>query len=230
MTHRRNRSRSFLIATLLFFGAASGTEFRGQIVVDKTVATVSDGFRTELITYSDILWQLALQPNTPIDPPAADDVQQALRVLIDQRVFALEAERLPRNAPTDAEIREKIAQTVTFFASPAAFEARLKRVGFSSVSDEAFEQLISRRMAIDRYVDFRFRSFVVVSADEITRYYREVYVPEFRRRSPGLLVPTLEERTDEIREILMESKVADRIDEFLEDTKRRVQIEILLEP
>ena len=34
---------------------------QAQTVVDKTVATVSDGVRTELITYSDLLWQLALQ-------------------------------------------------------------------------------------------------------------------------------------------------------------------------
>src|ERR1043166_3042969 len=38
-----------------------------QQVVDKMVATVNSGVRTELITYSDLLWQLALQPDTPLD-------------------------------------------------------------------------------------------------------------------------------------------------------------------
>jgi len=33
-----------------------------QQVVDKMVATINGGVRTELITYSDLMWQLALQP------------------------------------------------------------------------------------------------------------------------------------------------------------------------
>ena len=43
----------------------------GQQVVDKMVATVNAGILPEcrqicLITYSDLLWQLALQPNSPL--------------------------------------------------------------------------------------------------------------------------------------------------------------------
>ena len=33
------------------------------------VATVNAGVKTDLITYSDLLWQLALQPNTLLDNP-----------------------------------------------------------------------------------------------------------------------------------------------------------------
>jgi hypothetical protein len=33
-----------------------------QQVVDRMVCTVNAGIRTDLITYSDLLWQLALQP------------------------------------------------------------------------------------------------------------------------------------------------------------------------
>ena len=40
-----------------------------QQVVDKMVATVNAGVKTDLITYSDLMWQLALQPNTPLDNP-----------------------------------------------------------------------------------------------------------------------------------------------------------------
>ena len=44
-----------------------------QEVVDKTVATVSDGAsKPVLITYSDLLWQLALESDTPLSPPTSD--------------------------------------------------------------------------------------------------------------------------------------------------------------
>ena len=54
----------FLALILVFFAIKT----RAQETVDKTVATVSDGVRTELITYSDLLWQLALQPDSPLNP------------------------------------------------------------------------------------------------------------------------------------------------------------------
>ena len=94
----------------LAFGilCAFSTFLSAQQVVDKTVATVSDGVRTELITYSDLKWQLALQPGVPINPPSSEDLNRALRLLIDQRLFALEAERLPREPATRAEINAKI--------------------------------------------------------------------------------------------------------------------------
>ena len=51
------------------------------------VATVNAGVRTDLITYSDLMWQLALQPNTQLDNPTSADLNRALRLLIDQRLI-----------------------------------------------------------------------------------------------------------------------------------------------
>src|SRR5215204_1985333 len=93
----------------------------GQQVVDKTVATISDGGRTELITLSDLKWQLALQPNVQINPPSSEDLNRALRLLIDQRLFAIEAERLPREPATKPEINSKINEIVSFFPTPVEF-------------------------------------------------------------------------------------------------------------
>src|SRR5687767_5549415 len=112
---------SFGIFAILLWTAAIMAS--GQVVVDKTIATVSDGARTELITRSDLLWQLALQPGTPINPPREEDLRQALQTQIDQRIFALEAQRLPRAAPTDKEIADKIADILKFFPSTAEFES-----------------------------------------------------------------------------------------------------------
>src|SRR5947209_3127049 len=82
-----------------------------QQVVDKTVAVVREATRTELITYSDVMWELALTPGKPLDPPRSEDLNQVLQRLIDQRIFALEAKRLPRAAPTAKEVAEEIQTT-----------------------------------------------------------------------------------------------------------------------
>src|SRR5687767_2047886 len=198
-----------------------------QQMVDKTVATVGDGVRTELITLSDLKWQLALQPNVPINPPSSEDLNRALRLLIDQRLFALEAERLPRDPATKAEIAAKINELVSYFPTATEFERRLNLVGFKSVSDPNFEQIIAQRIAIDKYLAFRFRSFIVVTAEDEAQYYRNTYVPEFQRRNRGVIVPSLESRRAEIVEAITEQRVAQQIETFLDEAKRRVEIVIL---
>ena len=197
-----------------------------QQMVDKTVATVSDGVRTELITYSDLKWQLALQPNVPLDPPSSEDLNRALRLLIDQRLFALEAERLPREPPTKAEINAKINDILKNI-TPAEFERRLKLVGFKSVADPNFEQIIAQRVAIDKYLTFRFRSFIVITAEDEAAYYRDFYVPEFRRKNPGVIVPSLQSRRAQIVEALTEERVASQIETFLDEARQRVEIVVL---
>ncbi len=224
-----SRIGRLLAAVILLGGIGAVLPASAQEIVDKTVAVVSDGNRSELITYSDLLWQLALQPGTPLDPPRSDDLNQALQTMINQRLFALESQRLPREAPSKAEIAKRIGEIVTFFPSPAAFQTRLRQVGFDSVSDEAFERLIGQRLSIDKYIDFRFGSFVVVTADDEARYYRDIYVPEFRRRTPDLLLPSLEDARKDIRETLTRQRIATAIEAFLDEAKRRVTIEILLE-
>jgi hypothetical protein len=215
------------LAKLLTILALVGGLVHAQKKVDRSVATISDGVRTEIITYSDILWQLAMQPGAPIDPPSKDDLNRALQTLINQRLFSLEAERIPRAAPTKDEINAEIKRVVGRFPSPAEFERRLQKVGFSSVSDDNFERIISERLATEKYIDFRFRSFIVVTPADEEKYYKEVYVPSFRRKYPGVVVPAIDDIRAVIRGLLTEDKVSGQIETFLDEAKRRVEIVIL---
>ncbi|CAN5411243.1 hypothetical protein BH10ACI1_BH10ACI1_27950 [soil metagenome] len=212
-----------LFAVLIFLFPAVAN---AQETVDKTVAAVSDGVRTELITYSDLLWTLAMQPNVEINPPNSDDLNRALQLIINQRLFALEAQRLPRET-TPKEIQEEIQDVLNIFPSTAEFERRLRMVGFASVKDENFERIMAQRVAIKKYLDFRFRSFVVITAEDEEKYYRDVFVPDFRRRNPGLLMPNLSEIRAEINKILTEQKIESDIETFLDEAKARAEIVIL---
>ena len=220
--------RAGTLAVLAAVVAFAGP-LQAQRVVDKTVATVSDGTRTELITFSDLLWQLALEPRSSVTDPTSADLNRALQTTINQRLFALEAERLPRLAPTDEEIVAEINRLLAYFPSTAEFEKRLNKVGFTSVRDDNFERIIGQRIVIDKYLDFRFRSFIVITAEDEAKYYRDVFVPDFRRRYPGLLMPTLDEKRADIRGILQEERVASGIEAFLDEAKRRAEIVILSE-
>ena len=212
----------FLLPTLSFHPSRASA----QAVTDKMVATVNGGVRVDLITYSDILWQIALQPDTPIDNPGSEILNRALRLLLDQRLILQEAERLPSIAPTDAEIRAAIEAIAKRFPA-GEFERRLRRVGFSSVEDDRLIEIIRQRVAIEKYLDFRFRSFTVVSPEEVANYYRDVYVPRFRQRNPGRVVPTLDQTREELERTLTESKIESDTNAFLDAARERAEIVIL---
>lgn len=196
-----------------------------QEVVDRMVAVVNN---SELITYTDLSWQLALEPNTPLDNPRREDLSRALQLIVDQRLIAQEAEKLPTITPTREEVEAELNALIRRFTSKAEFYERLSRVGLGEDSEQ-LREIIRQRVAINNYYDFRFRSFTVVTPQEVEDYYRDVYVPRFRRQTPGRIVPTLEEARAALNEELEERKIASDAGEFLEDARARADIVYLVQ-
>lgn len=210
---------SLTLCPLLFILLAPSVS--AQEVVDRWVATINN---RELITYTDLLWQLALQPETPIDDPRSEDLQRVLNLLIDQRLISQEAGKLPTITPSDTDVDKATNDLVKRFPSQAAFYERLARVGLTG---EGLREIVRERVEIENYLNFRFRSFTIISTQEIADYYRNVFVPRHRRQTPGRIVPTLEQATPEIERTLTESKIESDTDAFLEDARTRAEIVIL---
>jgi hypothetical protein len=200
-----------------------------QQVIDKMVATVNAGVlpdcrQTCLITYSDLLWQLALQPNTPLDNPTSADLNRALRLVTDQRLILQEAEKLPSIAPTTEEVKHALDDLSRVFSTQEEFRQRLLVVGLTA---DKLNEILEQRVRIEKYLDFRFRNFVVITQKETADYYRDAYVPRLKARAPGQIVPTLDEARGEIERTLTESKIESDTDSFLDNARERAEIVIL---
>src|SRR4051795_11389380 len=133
-----------IFAALVVCGLASVSS--AQQVVDKMVATVNAGVRTDLITYSDLIWQLALQPHMVLDNPSSADLNRALRLLIDQRLILQEAEKIPTIVPKPKEVSDARDDLARNFASPLEFQQRLQRVGLTS---EKLDEIIEQRLKME---------------------------------------------------------------------------------
>lgn len=193
----------------------------GGEVVDRMVAIVNGG---ELITYSDLLWQLALQPNVPIDNPRLEDLRRALALLIDQRLVVQEAEKLPHVHATEQEMKTAETELIKRFPSQAEFQRRLERVGLTAAQ---LREIIHERIDMEKYLDFRFRSFTVVTPQEVEAYYKDVYVPRHRRTRPGVVVPELKDIYNALQSELIENKIESDTDNFLEEARAAAQITVL---
>jgi hypothetical protein len=192
-----------------------------QTVVDKIVATVNGGVRPELITYSDLLWQLALQPSSPLTKPTSDELNKTLRLLEDQHLILQEAVKLPTSAPSAQEVTAARDELARHFG-PGELETRMARVGLTSAR---LNEIIIDRLTMEKYLDFRFRDFVLITQKDISDYYNEVFVPQ--ERSRGRIVPKLEEASARIEKLLTESKIESETDAFLDSLRDRAEIVVL---
>lgn len=210
--------------TVLLFLLISASASAAQEVLDKMVATVNGGVRTDLITYSDLLWQMALQPNTPIDNPSSEALNRTLQLIINQRLIFQEAEKLPTINPTEKEVTDELTALIQLFPSQSEFMTRAQRVG---LTNEQLREIIRQRVAIDKYLNFRFRSFTVVTPKEVSDYYRDVYTPRFQRQYPGRIVPTFEQVSKQLEAQLTEDKIESETTSFLDTARERAEITIL---
>ena len=208
----------FLTAlAILCFGLAS--EAAAQIVPDKIVASVTNGSQAtpDIITYSDLVWQLALEPSRPsLARPSAEELKQALDTLVQQTLVLQEAKKLPlaqtpeAQKDFEAKVQARLRELIQHFGSRERMEERMKLVGLTS---EQLDQIMRDRQTMESYVDFRFRAFAVVSTKEISERYEKLYGPQ---RGSGRIVKTLDQARDEIEHDLTEEKIQKEIDNFID--------------
>jgi hypothetical protein len=217
--------------TILFFGAFVLT-LNAQTNTKREVAVItSETGGKRVIRYVDLLIQLALEPDAPLDSPRPEDLKRALQSIIDLALFSLELEasKVPCSISTRADTEDEIQRRAKGFRSPEEFEKRMRTVGFYSVNDRNFEQLMSGLAALNKYLNIRFRSFVVIPDEEEEKYYRDVFMPDFRRKNPGLLVPDRQQMRPQIRRTLIEQRAENEIKRFLENARKDVKIDFLSE-
>jgi hypothetical protein len=169
-----------------------------------------------------------LQPDVPLEQPRLEDLRRALDIVVDQRLISQEAEKLPSVAPSNEEISQEINRLITtyFSSSQSTFYQRLARVGLGEDSTQ-LREIVADRVRIQKYLDFRFRSFTVVTPREVEEYYRDVFVPRHRRQRPGVVVPKLEDVFKDLQNELTESKIESDTDEFLEEARQAADITVL---
>jgi hypothetical protein len=239
---RTNRSRlirlllltahcSLLTLLLLTAHCLLLTDAQAQTVTDKMVASVTNGSRAtpDLITHSDLVWQLALEPARPlVERPSSADLNHALRKLEDQLLILQEARKLPlantdkARQEFDAAVAQKLKELAQAFGSAALLQERMARVGLTS---EQLDAILRDRVTVERYLDFRFRAFVLISQKEIADRYNQQYA---RLRNSGRIVDTLEQARNRLEQELTEEKIASEIDTFVDSLREQPGTEIVV--
>ncbi len=220
-----------LLPTLIILLTAYCSPLTAQTVPDKIVATVTNGSQAtpDIITYSDLVWQLALEPGrASVERPSSEELKQALDTLVQQTLVLQEAKKLPlaQSAAAQKEFEDAVTrrrgELAQSFSSTAQLQERMKKVGLTT---EQLDQILRDRLTMERYIDFRFRAFAVVSEKEIKDRYEQDYG---RLRGTGRIVPALDQVRDKIEHDLTEDKISAEIDKFIDRLRDQTGTEVVI--
>jgi hypothetical protein len=213
--------RQLALAVIVALALCQGPAARGQTELDRTLATVNG----DLVLKSDVLWNLALDPEVaPAEFWDAKVQEMMLRTLIDQRILLQEALKLPTTRATDEEILAEITNLAAQFNSAddtMRFEKRLELVGLTG---PRLARIVRARLRITKFIDFRFRSFVVVTEPEIHAYFDAEIRPKLPDRTEAAANAALEAQRKAIEQLLVEEKINNSIDVFLDDARARAEV------
>ena len=206
----------FPLICCLLSGGALGAE-----ILDKVVAVVGKN----VITASEVAQQLRLESfinQRPVDNSSAAR-SLALRRLIDQSLISQEMLITSFLGVSDEQIKQELAASrQQEFPNGMSFDAALKAY---NLSEEDLRDFLRRQLNMLRFIDFRFRTGMEISEDEIKSYYENSYTPQVRLVEAGVPEP-LTEVHGQIRQIVAQQQVDALLDDWLKRVRATSRIDI----
>ncbi|MCS7080411.1 MAG: SurA N-terminal domain-containing protein [Chloracidobacterium sp.] len=199
------------------FGQSPPTVAARGTLTDRLVATVNG----DVITQSDLIWLLAFDPGVNLASISEQDLRRVLTAKIDLLLLSQEAARFPPATLTADEVAAAKQRLIKQFASEAVFRERLESVGLDA---ENFDRIIRERLQVEKYINFRFQTFVLVTDDDVLTYYATKVRPALA--AAGTVAPETpnDEQRALIVEILSRERAAREQQQWLETARRRAEI------
>ena len=95
----------------------------------------------------------------------------------------------------------------------------------AGLAESAVRRLLAQQLYLSRFLDFRFRPAAQVDDQQVDAYYKNDFVPQLQKR--GEPVPPLDDVDDTIREVLVQRAINDRATAWLDETRERLQIDVM---
>jgi hypothetical protein len=210
--------RATLFLAVAFLAVIAPRFVRAQQIVDRIVVRIED----DILTQSDLDQLAAYQK---LISGSADSKDRLTQELIEQWIVNSEAQAAHFPAAPETEVASDIAEIEKKFPTLDAYRARLAELALSA---DDVHQMVARQTYLERYLDSKFRDSVQIDPKDVEKYYNEQLVPELQKQ--GQAVPPLGEVQDHIRELLTEQQINRLADQWLDESKDRLRIEIIPPP
>jgi hypothetical protein len=173
------------------------------------------------ITLSDVERQYRferfLDAQWPPPPPSADALAHAREHLTYQVLLTREENPGPAERAECAKSSVvRLAALHKAYVHPEDYQRALKDLGMTETEVQA---RIAEQELMLRLIDERLRPAASPSDDAVAEYYQSTFVPEFRKKNGGAAAPPLAGVEDQIREILIQKRINELLDQWIDELK-----------
>jgi peptidyl-prolyl cis-trans isomerase SurA len=215
--------RAHLLAFLLLATAGA------QEVVDRIVAVVNKRVILESELEQVTRVEELVQGNPAgTDQPPAQEMQAVLERLIDRSLLEQQIAQSAPLDPTADELAERIKEIRGKIPGAATDEGWKSILASYGLTQTDVEVHVVSEVRVLRFIDLHFRGLVRVDRTDIQTYYLETLLPELERR--GAAVPPVAEVSDKIEKILVEQRMDEMLNEWLQTLRAQAHIEKLMAP
>lgn len=204
--------RCFFLIAFLSCGLVSATIIdRIAVIVGNSIVKDSDIDRDIRVT--------SFQNNIPLDLSSAARKKAAAR-LIDQVFIRKEIDIGDYPAATLQNADEQLDRLKKErYRTDAAYRQALRRYGITELE---LRTQLQWQLTVLRFIDLRFKPAVLVTDEDITKYYQE-HTADFRRANPGN--SSLEDLHEKIHEILEAERINQQFFAWLDDQRKQSKIQ-----
>jgi peptidyl-prolyl cis-trans isomerase SurA len=195
-------------------------------IIDRLVAVVN----RQVITLVDVQQEMKSQELDQSELDTGGDSAhehklteaQVTQRLIERVLIHQQIQEFPGSEVSEKDVDSQLAEMEKNAGGSEAWSRHLKDLGISLA--EARER-VRWQLQVMRFIDRRFREFVVVNPAEIESYYQDQFLVDLRKR--GIReAPALSEVEEQIRDILIEKKLNVQVEEWLASLRANATIQV----
>ena len=186
-----------------------------QQIIDRVVTAVNG----RVITQNDLAEQERFEALADGRPPQRiQHSPEALERLIDRTLLLQQMADLNFRPPSPELVQQQIDAIKKEFppAQTSTETAWAKTLNSYGIPEEDFNAIVTDQANVLRFIDVRFRSNTRIAPYEIENYYRDSFLPEFKKTSQGKTPPPLTKVQDKIQQILLEQRVSEGLNSLLQ--------------
>ncbi|HZT69730.1 MAG TPA: SurA N-terminal domain-containing protein [Terriglobia bacterium] len=198
---------------------------RGEML-NRIVASVGDTAITQRDVIEEYRFERFLDGKPPTGSPNAQESQAVLSRLISQTLLAEQISASGRESKNAAKSAEETLKEVRGkFPDEQAYQSALQSLGMT-------EQQVLKRLAMYQrtlgMINNRLRPSALPDPKDIEDYYKNTFVPAYAKEHQGA-PPPLDDVREQIREILVQKKMNELLDDWLDRLKSTHRVAIYSE-
>lgn len=193
-----------------------------ELLIDRSVAVVGE----RVITAREVTRQLRLQAfyeREPVDnSPAAR--KTALDQLIERRLIQNEMRLASFSSDKSRAAAEMEALRKSDFGGGMNFKRALVHY---DLREKDVEQFVAEIVDVMRFIDFRFRTGMQITQEDVQRYYKRSYLADMKRINEA--PEPFEKIRSSLEERIAQQRVDSQLDQWLRELRASTRV-VMLEP